>query len=97
MKKCFLRIAVCVLFVVIISGCVPSYIEAKPENPESEKEDDYFTTIITWEENGTVYNLKYANNTKVVYIEVTGGYRYGITAVLNPDGTPQLYDENFRY
>ena len=97
MKKYFLSFTICILLLFMISGCGPNYTEAAPENPESANEDNYFTSIIEWREDGVNYCLKYANNTKVVYITAESGHRYAITAVLNPDGTPQLYDENFRY
>lgn len=97
MKKKLLQFAVFLAVLAMLSGCGPNYIDAKPENPESQSEDTYFTNIISWRENETNYSLKYANNTKVVYIVVDSGNRYAITSALNPDGTPQLYDENFRY
>lgn len=38
------------------------------------------------------YSVFVDSETKVMYLVIYGGYRAGITVILNADGTPMLYD-----
>jgi Na+/H+ antiporter NhaA len=54
-------------------------------------DDDYFTPISDWSEDGMTYRLMYANDTKVIYLSAQSTYRYSVTPVMNADGTCQVY------
>lgn len=53
----------------------------------------YFTEIQEWRADDFNYKIVYANDSKVKYLVVTCGYRYGITPLYNADGSLQLYEE----
>jgi hypothetical protein len=53
----------------------------------------------TWTDSGfTVIDFKgpmdyvYHNETKVIYVFIRDGYQAGLTALLNPDGTPMIWE-----
>lgn len=55
----------------------------------------------TWEDSGfTVIDFKgemdyvYHNETKVIYVLIRDGYQAGMTVLLNPDGTPMIWEGN---
>ena len=39
------------------------------------------------------YSILVDKDTKVCYLEYYGGNWYGITVMLNPDGTPKIWEE----
>ena len=53
----------------------------------------YFTEIREWRADDSNYKIVYANDSKVKYLVVTCGNRYGITPLYNADGSLQLYEE----
>lgn len=89
MKKIFL-IMLLVSIIMIFNGC-ESYEEASGKNPLNEDfANGYFTTLTEWSD-GRTYRIVYAKDTKVKYLVIIGDSGSGITPLLNPDGTPQLY------
>lgn len=89
MKKIFL-ITLLVSILMIFSGC-ESYKEASGKNPLNEDfGNGYFMVITEWSD-GRTYRIVYAKDTKVKYLVFTGDSGSGITPLLNPDGTPQIY------
>lgn len=54
-----------------------------------------------WEDTGfTLITVKgqmdyvYYNETKVMYVFIRSGHQAGMTALLNPDGTPMIWEGN---
>ena len=45
---------------------------------------------------GHIYRIVYANDTKVKYLILSGGNRYGITPLYNSDGTLQVYSDEIK-
>lgn len=41
-----------------------------------------------------LYSIIVDKETGVCYLEMSGGYHYGITVMLNADGTPKIWEEN---
>ena len=39
------------------------------------------------------YKIAYAKDTKVKYLIIVSGYKFGITPLYNADGTLQVYEE----
>ena len=42
---------------------------------------------------GECYSIIVSKDTGVCYLERNGGNWYGITAMLNPDGTPKIWED----
>lgn len=42
--------------------------------------------------NGECFSIFVCKETKVMYLVNTEYYRFGMTAILNPDGTPMLWE-----
>lgn len=82
MKKLFALLIVVILGMSLFAGC----------SKENEWVGSGFTYI---EKKGNVHYL-YHNDTKVIYVfyEEYSGYSGGMTALLNPDGTPMIYKED---
>lgn len=54
---------------------------------------NYFTTITEWDDTTAYYKIAYAKDTKVKYLIIVSGYKFGITPLYNADGTLQVYEE----
>lgn len=81
------------VFFVIIVICISLFVGCSAEaRMENEWSGSGFTYI---EKKGHVHYL-YHNDTKVIYVffEEYSGYSGGMTALLNPDGTPMIYEED---
>lgn len=92
MKRLLLLLLAC-LMLLLLTGCGKDYQEAITHNtPDIGR--GYFNTIKQW---GGIdsdwYYIIYANDTKVMYLIITGGHRLGITPLYNADGTLQVYSE----
>lgn len=97
MKKRILSVALVVVMTVCLTACGTTYQEATGQT-ESDSASDYgngyFTVITKWENASYTYRIVYANGTKVKYLAITGGCRFGITPLYNADGTLQIYEES---
>lgn len=82
------------IFILIFSlvGCATTYQEATGKNDEEDFCNGYFTVITKWDDDMGVYRIVYANDTKVKYITISSGYKFGISPLYNADGTLQIYD-----
>jgi hypothetical protein len=77
---------------MVVSGCATSYDEAVENGVVNEDcGNGYFVTITEWDDYGREYSIVYAKDTKVKYLIVMGDRKFGITPLLNADGTPQVY------
>ena len=92
MKRLLLLLLTC-LMLLLLTGCGRDYQEAVTHNT-TDIGMGYFTTIKQWGGiDGNRYYIVYANDTKVMYLVVSGGHRYGISPLYNADGTLQVYSE----
>lgn len=82
-KKIFLFLDIIIL-IALLTACV---IETGKQQKNSE-ENSMFTTIETTK--GLTYEIVYNKKTKVIYSVSNNGI---MTVLLNPDGTPMLYEE----
>ena len=57
---------------------------------------NYFTTITEWDDTTAYYKIAYAKDTKVKYLIIVSGYKFGITPLYNADGTLQVYEEQIK-
>lgn len=79
-----LLIAILVSSIIVLCAC----------DIETYEDYDRFVTIGIYElSSGTDARLMYDKETKVMYLFVKEGYGGGLTVLLNPDGTPMLYEE----
>lgn len=93
-RKLLLASIVCVLG-ISCAGCGTTYQEAVEQSGERTVENSgekYFTTLLTWEENGKTHQIVYANDTNVKYLIILGAKKLAITPLYNADGTLQVYD-----
>lgn len=91
MKKIFL-ITLLISIIMVVCGCTTSYEEAVGEGVVNEDcGNGYFVTVTEWDDYSINYSIVYAKDTKVKYLIVSGNRRFGITPLLNADGTPQVY------
>lgn len=92
MKRLLLLLLAC-LMLLLLTGCGKDYQEAVTYNT-TDIGRGYFTIIKQW---GSIcddeYYIVYANDTKVMYLVVSGGHRFGISPLYNTDGTLQVYSE----
>lgn len=82
MKK-FLLI---ILFILLLTGC--------GETPDSQEEEAANMFVYVQKADySTVYDVVYHKDTKVMYAVSHGAYNNGtFTLLVNPDGTPMLYE-----
>lgn len=90
MKKIIAILGICML----LTGCGTKYDDA--ETTSEEAYGGYFTMIKEWGGNGdSIYQIVYANDTKVKYfIWKSGYYKGGMTPLYNADGSLQVYTED---
>lgn len=82
--KRFLTI-IMLLFMFLLTGC--------GEITDSQKKEDMFV-IIQESDPSHPYQIVYHKDTKVMYAISDGGSSYGVfTVLVNPDGTPMIYEE----
>lgn len=97
MKKRILSVALAVVMAVCLAGCGTTYQEATGQTESNSATDygnGYFTVITKWEDSSYTYRIVYANDTKVKYLAISGGYQFGITPLYTADGTLQIYKES---
>ena len=84
------KVIVCFLSIVLsltLVGCYAARMEEE-KNPEN-------TSMFVVLETGARWNVVYHKETKVMYAISRYGNGSGVfTVLVNPDGTPMLYDEN---
>lgn len=81
--KCILG---CML-VFMVSGC-----GTNEDDPINHKSEDIFETVgIDDDATDEMYIVVYHKETKVMYVIIEYYKGVGITPLLNPDGTPMLY------
>lgn len=88
MKK-FIIILVILTFTLLLYACGPSM---EPDKDKDTSNMSMFVLLENSEANG--FRVVYHRETKVMYVISTGMYNNGtFTVMLNPDGTPMLWEE----
>lgn len=83
----FMAIALCACLFVGCSG--------SPVNHSSTYNEDNPSMFVTVEHVGEYWRVVYHKDTKVMYVVSAGGYNRGtFTVMLNPDGTPMIWEGN---
>ncbi len=98
MKK--IRKMICIAAITLMAcfactACGTTYQEAVSEEYATDDSicGNYFTTITEWDDTTAYYKIAYAKDTKVKYLIIVSGYKFGITPLYNTDGTLQVYEE----
>lgn len=94
-KDSYLTNVIIKLFVIIlVSFLFVNLFNKENKKEENENSFSYDARFVTVEEDGT-HKIIVDTKTDVLYLEYeTTGNKYGITALLNSDGTPMLLNEN---
>ena len=93
MRKLQLTLVICIIMAVLFASCAGS--KAEPASAASvintgENYNDVFERIGY----GSSYDIVYHKQTKVMYAISDGKFSKGIlTLLVNPDGTPMIYEE----
>jgi hypothetical protein len=85
-KKLLMLLLVLIMPVMVLAGCNDSKTIEIGEQCKVGS-----ATLIKVEDNGT-FAIFVHKETKVMYLLNTEYYRYGITVMLNADGTPMLWE-----
>lgn len=85
----------CVIFAFFLIGCGTRIERTRFEQVDTKPQQPISMFIIV-EGNGLdSYRIVYHRDTKVMYAISCGGYNSGnFTALLNPDGSPMLWEGN---
>lgn len=77
------------------TACGTTYQEAISEEYATDDSlcGNYFTIITEQDDASEYYKIVYAKDTKVKYLIIVSGYKFGITPLYNADGTLQVYEE----
>lgn len=87
MKK--LAVIFMLLFMFLLTGCGEI-----PDSQEKEDIEDMFVIIQDHDASHNPYDIVYNKDTKVMYAISYGAYNSGsFTVLVNPDGTPMIYEE----
>lgn len=79
------RFLLMILFILLLTGC--------GKTPDSQTEEENMFVYIQKADFSTVYDVVYHKDTKVMYTVSQGAYNSGtFTLLVNPDGTPMLYE-----
>lgn len=84
MKKLFVIFMAIALCACLFAGC------SDEELHRGDWTDSGFTLIEVQGQMDYVYH----NETKVIYVFMRDGYQAGMTVLLNPDGTPMIWEGN---
>lgn len=90
MKKIFVTLLI-VSVIFMFSSCARSDV-ASTRDPDEPPE----SMFVIVEKNGIDGVVVYHKNTKVMYWVSDGGYNSGnLTPLINPDGSPMIYGEDY--
>ena len=97
MKRRIITLLMCVILIIICSGCISNITYEKSQDIQTEEKTfalGYFTVLKEWYEGRIGYKIVYANDTKVKYFVIFSEKKADITPLYNADGTLQLYKED---
>ena len=82
------------LMVLTFTGCSYAKTETVNEVKEEEQPSSMFVVVET---SDYLWKVVYQKDTKVMYTVSCGGYNRGnFTVLVNPDGTPMIYGEDYK-
>lgn len=88
MKK--IIVGIMIAFVLLCTGCSS---DTKSVEGESDGEENSMFVVV---EKAPSWNVVYNKETKVMYAISDGSYNRGtFTVLVNPDGTPMIYGEDY--
>lgn len=87
-KKIFCFLLLLVMPIILLFGCALD----NAQTSEIGKEYIVGNVILVKVEKGKDFDLFVDKNTKVIYIYNKTSYQGGLTAMLNADGTPMLWE-----
>ena len=89
MKNKIISVLLATLIVLSVNGC-GSNVVTNAENTQEQVE------MFERHKLGSGYSILVDKETGVCYLEKRGGYhyQYGITIILNADGTPKIWEKN---
>ena len=99
MKTKLYTIVLITVLIISCIGCGTTYQEAQEQAQtqtaiaNKDYYGGYFTEIVSWSDIDGMYQIVYANDTKIKYFIVKDAYQFGITPLYNTDGTLQVYEE----
>ena len=74
---------------ILLCGC--NFDDTSSYTFNQNQQEEYFEVI----SEGSGYAIVYDTDTKVMYVMATFGGNYGdLTMLVNPDGSPKLYEED---
>lgn len=81
-----------VTLTLALSGCGSAKVESVNDVQSAEQEQ---TSSFVEVEKGPCWYVVYHKDTKVMYAISRGSYNYGsFTVLVNPDGTPMIWEDN---
>ena len=95
MNRKILAFLMCVILIIICSGCNSNITDKEAQNIQPEEKTfavGYFTVLKEWYEGRIGYKIVYANDTKVKYFVIFSEKKADITPLYNTDGTLQIYE-----
>lgn len=95
MNRKILAFLMCVILIIICSGCNSNITDKEAQNIQPEEKTfavGYFTVLKEWYEGRIGYKIVYANDTKVKYFVIFSEKKADITPLYNADGTLQIYE-----
>ena len=87
-KKIFCLLLLLIIPILVLFGCASN----SAQTSEIGKEYIVGNVILVKVEKGEDFDLFVDKNTKVIYIYNKTSYQGGLTAMLNADGTPMLWE-----
>jgi len=87
MRRIIAILCVCLL----LTGCGTRYEDAKDISKPTG--GGYFTLIKKWHDEESLYEIVYANDTKVKYLIWRTAHKGSITPLYNTDGSLQVYED----
>lgn len=87
-KKIFCLLLLLIMPIILLFGCASD----NAQTSEIGKEYIVGNVILVKVEKGEDFDLFVDKNTKVIYIYNKTSYQGGLTAMLNADGTPMLWE-----
>ncbi len=100
-NRIFVYLLSLVLMFILVCCSEETTIEQKSKSEETSTTEtsshSYVSpnSMFVFIEEGSNWRVAYHRDTKVMYVISDGAYTTGVfTVLVNPDGTPMLYDEN---
>ena len=92
MKNLRILLIVSIILIVLLASCTVSEVEPVNTVLAADTREDY-NNVFERVGYGNSYDIVYCKQTKVMYVVSEGEYNRGsFTLLVNPDGTPMIYE-----